>query len=137
MSFTFDRLSDPGYFRENRLDAHSDHVAADGDGESLRMSLNGAWRFFHARNEAQVIPGFERADYDCRSWAEIPVPAHIQMEGYGRPQYCNTQYPWDGTDGIDIGEAPAFFNPTACYVKYFTLPAAWAGDRVILSFQGA
>ena len=137
MSFTFDRLSDPGYFRENRLDAHSDHVAADGNGESLRMSLNGAWRFFHARNEAQVIPGFERADYDCRSWAEIPVPAHIQMEGYGRPQYCNTQYPWDGTDGIDIGEAPAFFNPVACYVKYFTLPAAWAGDRVILSFQGA
>ena len=137
MSFAFSRLSDPGYFRENRLDAHSDHVALDRDGESLRMSLNGAWRFFHARNEGQVIPGFESTDYDCRSWEEIPVPAHIQMEGYGHPQYCNTQYPWDGTDDIDIGEAPEFFNPVACYARYFSLPADWIGERVILSFQGA
>ena len=83
MPFTFERLSDPGYFRENRLDAHSDHVALDAEGNSLRMSLNGAWYFFHARNESQVIPGFEAADFDCRGWETIPVPAHIQMEGYG------------------------------------------------------
>ena len=137
MAFEFSRLKDPGYFRENRLDAHSDHVATDGQGESLRLSLNGAWYFFHARNEQQVIPGFESADYDCRSWATIPVPAHIQMEGYGHPQYCNTQYPWDGTDDADIGQIPEFFNPVACYARYFTLPESWAGSRVILSFQGA
>ena len=137
MSFSFEKLKDPGYFRENRLDAHSDHTAEGGRGENLRMSLNGAWYFFHARNEGQVIPGFESAEYDCRSWAQIPVPAHIQMEGYGHPQYTNTQYPWDGTEEIGIGEAPVWFNPVACYARYFTLPAEWAGDRVILSFQGA
>ena len=137
MSFEFKKLADPGYFRENRLDAHSDHVALDAAGESLRLSLNGAWYFFHARNEQQVIPGFERPAYDCRSWETIPVPAHIQMEGYGHPQYCNTQYPWDGTDPIDIGEIPEYFNPVACYARYFTLPESWRGERVILSFQGA
>ena len=137
MGFEFRKLADPGYFRENRLDAHSDHVAVDAQGESLRLSLNGAWYFFHARNESQVIPGFERADYDCRSWAVIPVPAHIQMEGYGHPQYCNTQYPWDGTDGMEVGEVPTFFNPVACYARYFTLPEDWRGDRVVISFQGA
>ena len=137
MPFTFERLSDPGYFRENRLDAHSDHVALDAEGNSLRMSLNGAWYFFHARNESQVIPGFEAADFDCRGWETIPVPAHIQMEGYGHPQYCNTQYPWDGTDEMTIGKAPEFFNPVACYVRYFSLPDDWRGDRVLLSFQGA
>ncbi len=137
MSFDFQKLTDPGYFRENRLDAHSDHTAADGAGESLRMSLNGAWYFFHARNEQQVIPGFEGAEYDCRGWETIPVPAHIQMEGYGHPQYCNTQYPWDGTDEIDIGEVPSIFNPVACYVRYFRIPEGWRGDRVVLSFQGA
>ncbi len=137
MSFEFKKLADPGYFRENRLDAHSDHVAVDAEGESLRKSLNGAWYFFHARNEQQVIPGFESADYDCRSWATIPVPAHIQMEGYGHPQYCNTQYPWDGKDSMDIGAVPEFFNPVACYARYFTIPEDWKGDRVILSFQGA
>ena len=121
MSFEFKKLADPGYFRENRLDAHSDHVALDAEGEGLRMSLNGAWYFFCARNEQQVIPGFESSEYDCRSWETIPVPAHIQMEGYGHPQYCNTQYPWDGTDQINVGEVPEFFNPVACYVRYFTL----------------
>ncbi len=137
MSFEFGKLADPGYFRENRMDAHSDHVATDAEGESLRMSLNGAWYFFHARNEQQVIPGFEAAETDCRSWAVIPVPAHIQMEGYGHPQYCNVQYPWDGTDSSEIGAVPEFFNPVACYVRYFTLPESWKGDRVVISFQGA
>ena len=137
MSFEFKKLADPGYFRENRLDAHSDHVALDAEGEGLRMSLNGAWYFFCARNEQQVIPGFESSEYDCRSWETIPVPAHIQMEGYGHPQYCNTQYPWDGTDQINVGEVPEFFNPVACYVRYFTLPEEWAKDRTVLSFQGA
>ncbi|MBP3720290.1 MAG: DUF4981 domain-containing protein [Clostridia bacterium] len=137
MSFEFKKLADPGYFRENRLDAHSDHVALDAEGEGLRMSLNGAWYFFCARNEQQVIPGFESSEYDCRSWETIPVPAHIQMEGYGHPQYCNTQYPWDGTEQINVGEVPEFFNPVACYVRYFTLPEEWEKDRTVLSFQGA
>ena len=137
MSFQFSKLADPGYFRENRLDAHSDHVALDGAGESLRLSLNGAWYFFHARNEQQVISGFESREYDCRSWETIPVPAHLQMEGYGHPQYCNTQYPWDGTDDVKIGEVPEFFNPVGCYARYFTLPEDWEGERVVISFQGA
>ena len=140
MSFSFEKLSDPGYFRENRLDAHSDHVALGPEGESLRRSLNGPWYFFYARNEQQVIPGFERADYDCRTWETIPVPAHIQMEGHGHPQYCNTQYPWDGLESFDaesIGKLPTFFNPVGCYARYFTLPEDWQGDRVVLSFQGA
>ena len=140
MSFSFERLSDPRYFRENRLDAHSDHIPTGPEGESLRRSLNGAWYFFYARNEQQVIHGFEGAEYDCRSWETIPVPAHIQMEGHGHPQYANTQYPWDGTDSFDensIGKVPTFFNPVGCYARYFTLPEDWRGDRVILSFQGA
>ena len=41
MAFSFERLSDPKYFRENRLDAHSDHWATDEGGESFRISLNG------------------------------------------------------------------------------------------------
>ena len=142
MSFDERRLSDPGYFSENRLSAHSDHIPyadtaeADAGETSLRVSLNGYWKFFHAMNPKQIIPGFEADDYDCRPWAEIPVPAHIQTEGYGHPQYCNIQYPWDGTDDIDIGQMPEYFNPVACYAKYFMLPAGWEGKRVIISFQG-
>ncbi len=141
--FEESRLKDPGYFRENRLEPHTDHdfylseAEQDAGVSSLRMSLNGQWKFFHAVNPGQVIPGFEAAEYDCRGWTDITVPAHIQMEGYGTPQYCNTMYPWTGQETILPGELPERFNPVACYVRYFTLPEALRGRRVFISFQGA
>ena len=141
--FEYGKLKDPGYFRENRLDAHSDHIAYASQEEleagktSLRMSLNGEWKFFHAVNPGQVLPGFEAPDFDCRGWNDIHVPGHIQLQGYGVPQYCNTEYPWDGLGEMKPGELPERFNPVACYVKYFRIPEGWKGRRVFISFQGA
>ena len=143
MSFDYSRLKDPGFYRENRLDAHSDHIAYATAGEaelgqsSLRFSLNGVWKFFYARNEGQVIPDFESAAYDCRPWEDIAVPAHVQLEGHGVPQYANVQYPWSGREELLPGQIPEYFNPVACYVKYFTLPESMRGKRVFASFQGA
>ena len=141
--FDENRLRDPGYFRENRLDAHSDHdfylSAAEYEAgqNSLRMSLNGQWKFFHARNPRQVIPGFEQPEFDCGGWADITVPAHIQTEGYGVPQYCNTQYPWDGHESLLPGQLPERFNPVACYVRTFRLPEPMKGKRLFITFRGA
>ena len=132
MAFDENRLKDPGYFRENRLDAHSDHTVSP----ALRLSLNGLWKFAHAVNPRQVIPGFEQVDFDCRGWDDIRVPAHIQMEGYGSPQYCNTGYPWDGQEELLPGDLPERYNPVACYVKYFRLPEEMKGKRLFISFQG-
>ena len=125
------------------MPAHSDHLffashqECDAGHSSLRFSLNGLWKFHHALNEQQVISGFETLDYDCRPWTEIHVPAHIQMEGYGVPQYANKQYPWDGSEDIKPGQLPENFNPVACYVKYFRLPESMKGKRVFISLQGA
>ena len=91
----------------------------------------------YARNYGSAIPGFESADYDCRSWEDIRVPAHIQMEGYDVPQYANTQYPWEGHEEIAPGEIPEKFNPVASYVKYFEVPESMKGRRLFISFQGA
>lgn len=142
-TFDYRKVKDPEYFAEGRLDAHSDHIcyaskeeAAIG-GTSLRHSLNGIWKFHYAKNYAQTVAGFEQPEYDCRPWDDIHVPAHIQMEGYDRPQYVNVQYPWDGWEDIQAGEIPKDFNPTASYVKYFTLPEGFAGNPVYISFQGA
>ena len=143
MAFDASKIKDPGYFAENRVKAHSDHICYASQDElacgvsSLRCSLNGPWKIHVAQNEQQVIPGFESAEYDCHPWADIPVPAHIQMEGYGVPQYCNVQYPWDGAEEVEIGQLPKNFNPVACYVRYFYLPDSMQGKRVFVSFQGA
>lgn len=143
MAFDYKKLASPAYFAENRIPAHSDHIAYASRTEweqgesSLRQSLNGLWKFHHARNFDQLPMGFEQPDYNCRRWESIPVPAHIQLEGYGAPQYVNVQYPWDGIECIEVGEIPEGFNPVASYCKYFFLPDSMQGKRVFVSFQGA
>ena len=141
--FDYERLKDPQYFRDGRLDAHSDHryyaSAADMDAGYMefRKSLNGLWKFHYAKNYGMTIKGFESPEYSCDSWEDIRVPAHIQMEGYDAPQYANTQYPWEGHDQILPGEIPAYHNPVASYVRYFTVPENMKGRRLFISFQGA
>lgn len=136
------KVSDPECFREHRLDAHSDHryypsYRAYERGEDIfRCSLNGLWKFSYARNLSGAISGFQEETCDCRSWEDIRVPAHIQMEGYDVPQYVNTQYPWDGREEICPGEIPEEFNPAASYVKWFDLPPGWKEGPVYISFQG-
>ena len=142
MEFHSEKLKNPEFFCENRLPAHSDHEAfacledLEAGENRLRMSLNGYWKFFYAVNEKQLIPGFEQPEYDCADWADVAVPAHVQLEGYGVPQYCNTQYPWDGWEDIEPGDIPERFNPVACYVKTFELPESMKGMPVI-SVQSA
>lgn len=141
--FDYAKVKDPEYFRDGRLDAHSDHVYYASEEEvwdketSYRESLNGLWKFQYARNYESAIPGFEAEDYNCKDWEDIYVPAHIQMEGYDAPQYANVQYPWEGHEDIHPGEIPTHFNPTASYVKYFTVPEQMKGKRLFISFQGA
>ena len=141
--FDYAMVKDPEYFRDGRLDAHSDHVYyATGEEAydketSYRESLNGLWKFQYARNYESAIPGFETEEYSCKDWEDIYVPAHIQMEGYDVPQYANVQYPWEGHEDIHPGEIPTHFNPTASYVKYFTVPEQMKGKRLFISFQGA
>ena len=66
--FDENRLKDPGFFRENRLDPHTDHAWYCSEAEkeegvsALRMGLNGQWKFFHAMNPGQVVPGFENPE---------------------------------------------------------------------------
>ncbi|WP_302949337.1 glycoside hydrolase family 2 TIM barrel-domain containing protein [uncultured Selenomonas sp.] len=140
MSFDFSKLSDPRYFAENRLPAHSDHRFYRDETElargisSFERTLGGVWQFAYARNIDAIPQDFTAADYDCHDWETIHVPAHIQMEGHGVPHYTNTTYPWDGHESIVPGEIPTRENPVGCYVKYFAVPEGW--DNVFISFAG-
>lgn len=139
--FYTQNIANPTYFEENRLPAHSDHayyvnLAELAAGRStFRKSLNGVWYFHYARTLAARPEGFESPEYDCRTWDTIRVPAHVQMEGHGKPHYTNTPYPWDGHEPIRPGEIPQGYNPVSSYVTYFTKPEDW--KEVLISFQGA
>jgi len=142
MKFDYGKIKDPAFFAQNRVKAHSDHHYYKNHrelaekNEIFRQNLNDLWKFQYARNLAEAPAGFEAEDFDCKGWEDIRVPAHIQMEGYDKPQYVNVQYPWDGHEAIEPGEIPTQFNPVASYVKYFTVPENMQGKRLFVSFQG-
>ena len=141
-NFDSNIIKNPEIFEQNRLAVHSDHVCYKNELEkikgksSLRYDMNGLWKFAYAKNQSLAPCGFEAADYDCKGWDEIRVPAHIQMEGYDVPIYTNTTYPWEADEFIKPGEVPEIFNPVASYVKYFTIPENMKNKRVCISFQG-
>lgn len=141
-NFDSNIIKNPEIFEQNRLAAHSDHVCYKNELEkikgksSLRYDMNGLWKFAYAKNQSLAPCGFEAADYDCKGWDEIRVPAHIQMEGYDVPIYTNTTYPWEADESIKPGEVPEIFNPVASYVKYFTIPENMKNKRVCILFQG-
>lgn len=140
--FHYDKVKDPLFFKENVLPAHSMQVIYKNKEEffrgksSLKKSLDGIWKFSYAVNIDSAVAGFEKAEYDCKSWEDIRVPAHIQMEGYDAPQYVNIMYPWDGREALKPGEIPTRFNPVASYVKYFEVPKEMQGKEIRICFRG-
>ena len=136
-------LGDPEVFAAGTVKAHADHLfypseeaAAAGGIGPFGVSLNGLWQFHYSKNLAGRPRGFYREDVSCAGWDTIKVPAHIQLQGYDRPQYVNVQYPWEGHEGLKSPAIPQEFNPTASYVREFMLPTSFVGNRIVLSFLG-
>jgi beta-galactosidase len=69
--------------------------------------------------------------YDDRAWAQLPVPSHWQLHGYGAPAYTNIAYPFP----LDPPRVPDE-NPTGDYRRTFRVPAGWPAGRTLLRFGG-
>ncbi|MFB9328209.1 glycoside hydrolase family 2 TIM barrel-domain containing protein [Paenibacillus aurantiacus] len=137
--------NNPDLFALNRLPAHAalmpyetveEAIQGDRRTSSSYLSLNGKWKFSFASNPAARITGFEQDVFDCSAWADIQVPGHWQLQGYDYPQYTNIRYPWEGTEDLKPPFAPTQYNPVGSYARHFTVPAAWEGQSVYISFQG-
>ncbi len=136
-------LSDLNVFSVNRLPAHSDHLFYETMQEAqasadmkLRVDLNGSWKFHYSKNPQMRPELFYKQDFDHAGWDDIQVPGHIQLQGYGKPQYVNTMYPWDGHNDIRPPEIPEDHNPVGSYVKYFQVPSNMKNKPLFISFQG-
>lgn len=144
MNTELSHLTDPTCFADNRLPAHSDHLWYATEAEvasgrsSFQVCLDGVWKLHYATNPSQAVEGFEVPSYDVSEWDDIAVPAHLQLHGYDKPQYANVQYPWDGHEQLEPGQVPSRYNPTASYVRAFTLPQVLPeGERLVLRLEGA
>ncbi len=135
MKPTLNWLEDPEVFAVNREKAHSDHDCTV-KGKALRQSLNGTWKFCFSKRPEERPAEFYREDFDAADFDEIPVPAHIQLQGYDSPQYVNTQYPWEGKEKLLPPQIPKKRNPVGSYVKYFDADEELLGKETYISFQG-
>lgn len=140
---SIDWLTDLNVFAVNRVPAHSDHVyyatmeeAKEAPAMKMRHDLNGDWKFNYSINLDSRPERFYELDFECSAWGNIKVPGHIQLQGYGTPQYVNTIYPWDGHRDVRPPEIPKDFNPVGSYVKFFKVPENMKNKPVYISFQG-
>jgi beta-galactosidase len=137
--------NNPEIFQLNRMPAHATLMPYETVEEAIRgkrdqstyyLSLNGSWKFGFAENPEKRDRNFFEPQFDSSSWADIPVPSHWQLEGYDYPQYTNIRYPWEGNEDIGAPFAPTEYNPVGQYIRTFSVPAAWQGQPVYVSFQG-
>ena len=108
------------------------------------LLLNGTWKFNFVPEPSQRPTDFYKDGYDVSGWDTIPVPSCWEMLGYDRPLYCNVEYPHSNTPpfikarpGFNDGGKNYGINPTGSYVRTFTLPDGWGGNRrTFLHFSG-
>ena len=98
-------LEDPQVFGVCREPAHSDHHFYASIEESKRkpdaswrQSLDGCWLFVYSERPEERPKEFYLPEADESGMAEIQVPGHWQTQGYGRFQYTDSLYPWDGRE---------------------------------------
>jgi beta-galactosidase len=99
------------------------------DDDSAKLPLTGEWSFRLSPSVADAPHDLK--DPDTTGWDTITVPGHWQLSGYGAPAYTNVVYPFP----LEPPFVPTD-NPTGDYVRTVTIPADWAGARVVLRFEG-
>lgn len=101
------------------------------DSDAPSLSLDGLWRFSHHPTVTGSGPGLPDPDLDDSDWTLLPVPAHWQLHGYGKPAYTNVAYPFP----VDPPFVPDD-NPTGDYRRTFHLPPGWPAGTAVLRFDG-
>jgi beta-galactosidase len=98
----------------------------------LVESLNGIWKFQVSENPAARPADFYQTDFDDSAWETITVPSNWEMQGFDTPIFSNITYPFPKRPP----HAPHEVNPVGSYRRSFTIPAGWAGKRVLVHFDG-
>jgi beta-galactosidase len=144
-------IEDPEMLGINKEAAHatlmpygnlSEALKGDRYGSSFCRSLNGRWKFNWVAWPQQRPKDFYKPEYDVSKWKEIAVPSCWQLLGYGTPYYSNFTYIFKKDFPFVMSTPPTRYtayqerNPVGSYRRHFDLPAAWAGRRVFLHFDG-
>lgn len=99
-------------------------------------SLDGMWKFHWSKNPAERPKDFYKKNFNDRSWASIHVPGDWQLEGYGRPIYLNSDYPFHPKYPAHPPLIHQNYDPVGSYITAFTIPHDWKGRKIFIHFGG-
>ncbi|WP_293311578.1 glycoside hydrolase family 2 TIM barrel-domain containing protein [Pedobacter sp. UBA5917] len=117
-------------------------LAANRHASTFSTSLNGMWKFNWVDWPQKRPVNFYKPSYDVSGWKEIKVPSNFQVEGYGTPYYSNFNYIFQKDFPRVMSTPPERFtaykerNPVGSYRRDFTVPAAWKGRKIFITFDG-
>lgn len=151
-SQTFEEWKDPLVFAVNREPIHSNYRVYSEVSEALNdnsiervlspryLYLNGKWKFswcsadVESKCESQY-KNFYQEEYDDSNWREIEVPSVWQLQGFGRPIYLNSRYPFQ-PDSRKLRPPYVEKNEIGFYRRTFVYSNNPQGKKVFLYFEG-
>lgn len=124
----------------------SKDAALEGGKSSLEMTLNGKWKFMRSGAPSLRPVNFYKDNFDTSKWDDIDVPSSWQMKGYGNPNYCNVEYPFESSNPPFVMTQPRNKNatnypeenrnPVGSYKRDFSIPEDWTNGSVFIDFGG-
>ena len=125
----------PRIFKENRLEPTIELNNIVQSVHRNKISLNGMWQFQYYTGDHFDYSMIDRNSFINNISKTIPVPSNIELQGYGKMQYVNTQFPWDGLEQIRNPKVPSN-NQFGVYNKKITIDKDWDGKQIKISFKG-
>jgi len=134
-------LDDPQMLGEGQQAAHADlrpyrnvrDAMTGAEHSPYVTSLNGQWQLKLFDKPDDVPAGFAAPGFAATGWQRTTVPHTWQSDFTDHPMFRNIPYEiWPDNPPV----VPRDVNPTGAYLRTFTLPADWAGDRTVLRFEG-
>lgn len=109
---------------------------------TLRLLLNGDWKFNYVEKFADRPMAFDAGSLDKVEWKDIKVPGNWERQGFGTPIYVNTRYEFVSVGYEDFWQKPnppyipEEWNPTGTYRRTFKVSDDWNGKDIYLSADG-
>lgn len=131
---------DPTIVAINREVAHAtaysfgsvaEAIQGDREKSGRYLNLDGEWDFKFAINQDEAPKDFYLSK--VQGWDKIKVPSNWEMEGYDKPIYKSTGYPFRP---VNPPYTPKDYNPVGSYQRTFTVPADWKNMNITLQFGG-
>jgi len=133
----------PNVVGHNKEDYHSTLMLPSRKSECKEiMLLNGMWKFMWSPDPQSRPLNFYKRDFDTSGWDDIVVPGPWQLQGYGKPIYTNSTYPFRKDQPKVTGEPPKNFfsyenrNPVGSYVTTFEISEEMRDKQFYLHFEG-